>query len=131
MTAKIPRSAIPWATFERHKAECLRVTEHEVLQIVSRCEDGLARASDFLKYLYSEQSSEFIESQIRNAEWAFIRVAQKGLLEPLLLPVLTKKKGPAKFDRAWRLTNAGRHNLATHATGATARSILDEIEDEK
>ena len=31
----------------------------------------------------------------------------------------------------WYLSEAGRHNLMTQSTGATARAILDKIEDEK
>lgn len=59
MKAKAPRRSESWDNFERQRLDCERVTELEILQIVSRCEGGQARPSDLLKYLYPNQDSGF------------------------------------------------------------------------
>ncbi|WP_156909355.1 hypothetical protein [Ottowia thiooxydans] len=48
-----------------------------------------------------------------------------------LLQDVQMKKGLLQPDPVWYLSEAGRHNLMTRSTGATARAILDKIEDEK
>ena len=60
-----------------------------------------------------------------------VRVAEIGLLEKTGIEKFAKVGGrtvPMAPEPGWRLTDAGRHNLATRATGSTARDMLDQIE---
>ena len=132
MKARAPRQSKSWDLFERQRLDCERVTELEILQIVIRCEGGQARQLDLLKYLYPGQESGFGDNQIINAQWAFVKLAQKGLLYTIALDEhVTMKIGSPQPDFAFYLSEAGRHNLMTHATGAMARGFLDQIEEEK
>ena len=132
MKARALRQSKSWDLFERQRLDCERVTEFEILQIVNRCEGGQARPLDLLKYLYPGQESGFGDNQIINALWAFVRLAQKGLLYTIALDEhVTMQKGPPQPAFAFYLSEVGQHNLMTRATGAKARSILDQIEEEK
>lgn len=110
--------------------ESKRLSELGLLVLVEDAPEGNVGAVDLLKILCPDRKSPFTDSHQHIAEIAFGRLVQKRLLRATRAQVLTKKKGPPKLESRWEITDAGRHNLATRVTGATARSLLDEIDAE-
>lgn len=109
------------------------ISDHEILMLVQGVEGGVAEAKDLMLVFYPEKKNRFTGHQLHVAYSAFDRVAEQGFLERVSVEKSAKVRGKMvriSSDPGWTLTDAGRHNLMTRTTGATARNILDEIDAE-
>ncbi len=105
------------AQIRRHEMAS-RITDLEVCKCFYEAPDG------FLDFQSLQQLNP-------NYVWdAFARAFSARLLVSV---ALERRNGHGEFDQAifgFVLTDAGKHLVMTHANGATARALINEIEEE-